>query len=554
MTSSTVPPGAPTLLDPAPVATQDLGGDAPAVIDAAASDGRSGGSVLGPVLLGVSVVVALLQLVVLVVLTLHEWRSYELTLDFANSYQAFWLLGHGHLDPFSTIYRASYFHNEGGFALWPLALLWPLTHSSFTLVAVSDVAIAACTMIGGIFAAEVVAQALPGRWIWQVLIVGGTLALLCFDPFALEAALFQFHLEPITALALLLAVRALWRRDRLAPFVYCAIALSTGTLASLLVIGLGAGVAVFYRGRRRQGLVIALLGLFWALTLYALHADQGTGIQSAYQYLVPHTHLGAGFGGVVTLVVALASHPLAPLRELWSRRALLAPLGRAGGIVGVLSPFGFGIALFDLAVNGLRPVTAQIVPQTGGFQQLPEIVVVIAGSALVAAVVVRRSRAVGVLAGVALVALMVPFVSYTRTVYHDVTPQWFNVPPAAVATLRQARSELPQSDGVIASQGIVGRFAGRSDVAVYLYSCQLVPLEASETAFIIAPSVGVVFTPPAIARAAVTELRQRYHASQLLAGGGVYVELVRRTASLTSVLLPGAGGPTAACVPAAGIP
>ena len=76
---------------------------------------------VGLTLFGVQLVLLLIWTAVLVHRRAETW-------DFAVYQQAAWLIGHGHLNPYSTLLHRPFFKNDGELLIWPLAVLlriWP---------------------------------------------------------------------------------------------------------------------------------------------------------------------------------------------------------------------------------------------------------------------------------------------------------------------------------------------------------------------------------------------------------------------------------------------
>ena len=113
------------------------------------------------------------------------------------------------------------------------------------------------------------------------------------------------------------------------PLVAC------GDVAGTYIAGLGLGVLVACRGRRRSGAVMAAAGVAAVLLVAAIHANKGSGHGfQAYAYLAAPGASYPGTMGLPGLLKGLASHPRAVLGTLWLKRldiwANLAPSGLVG--------------------------------------------------------------------------------------------------------------------------------------------------------------------------------------------------------------------------------
>ena len=72
------------------------------------------------------------------------------------------------------------------------------------------------------------------------------------NPLAWEADSFDFHMQPIATIGLVLGLVGFWERHKLLPWVGLAIALLSGSESALLVIGLGLGMLAMKSLRREE--------------------------------------------------------------------------------------------------------------------------------------------------------------------------------------------------------------------------------------------------------------------------------------------------------------
>ena len=62
------------------------------------------------------------------------YNHFALTPDFAQYSQAWYLIGHGHLNPYDTMGRFLFWQNHSEFVMWPLAVFsWVWPRSDFLL-------------------------------------------------------------------------------------------------------------------------------------------------------------------------------------------------------------------------------------------------------------------------------------------------------------------------------------------------------------------------------------------------------------------------------------
>jgi hypothetical protein len=101
---------------------------------------------------------------------------------------------------------------------------------------------------------------------------------------------------------------------------------------------------------------------------------------------------------------------------------------------------------------------------------------------------------------------------------------WLMVDGSAAARLSTLEREIPPSAEVVASQGVVGRFAGRQDVFTY-YGSGTYPVMRRTVVFVITPDEGPKVSGNELngdARAAVAVLESRLGARVLADRAGVY--------------------------------
>lgn len=87
--------------------------------------------------------------------------------------------------------------------------------------------------------------------------------------------------------------------------------------------------------------------------------------------------------------------------------------------------------------------------------------------------------------------------------------------------LQRVMGEIPPSAEVIASQGVIGRFAGRRYVYPVLSANQVFPIRATTVIFVLAPDEGIELAPPASTGAAAVMVRDRLHARVLTESAGI---------------------------------
>ena len=226
----------------------------------------------------------------------------------------------------------------------PLWLAWP---SPDLLVVTQAVAIA----LG----------ALPVFWLARKhlgserVALGFALAYL-LQPAGQWLALNEFH--PV-ALATPLLLFAFWwlDEDRLLPFAIVAVlACATKEEIPLAVCGMGLWYALSRR-RWRAGLLIALVGLAWALIAVELvipHFNAG----ASSEFYSRYGDVGGSPGGILRTAVA---HPLRIVQQAFDHQGIryLAQLALPLGVLWALSPLALLASLPDLGLNLLSHTSTQ---------------------------------------------------------------------------------------------------------------------------------------------------------------------------------------------------
>jgi uncharacterized membrane protein len=263
--------------------------------------------------------------------------------DLGNMVQAVWSTAHGRplemTSPFTGEQLARLaFHVDPILVL--LAPLWMLVPSPLTLAAAQ---IVACAL-----------GALPVYWLGRRHLASeaaaGLLALAYLaNPWLAWSVADPIH--PVT-FAIPLFLYAIWFLDtgRLWAFAVAAVlVLATGELMGVSVAALGLWYA-FARGRRRAGLVIAVLGIAWSVVAVKVVVPAFLDTESIYY--AQYDAVGGSPGGIVK---TLFTDPGAIASQLFSTANLAYWAWLAAPLLGLfaLAPWLSAVVLPELLVNGL---------------------------------------------------------------------------------------------------------------------------------------------------------------------------------------------------------
>ncbi len=457
------------------------------------------------------------QLVGLAVLSTVLYRRYSLTWDYAVYHQAWFLIAHGDLDPYSSALRFAFWRNNGEALLWPLALLGVVVHSGLALLWAQDAAVVGAGAVAFAWVCELTGRPWWDRRFRPGVAVGLVLVLLVADPWTYWACAFDFHMEPVAALFAILAVRDLERRRFRRVAVWVVPLLLAGEFAAGLVVGLGIAALVAGRAWRRAGVALVAAGAFW-VGMLSLLGMRGGNLSVAYGYLATGQSTVATGIGLPALAEGILLHPGRLVSALWVRRHNIVAYLAPAGLLGVVAPWGLGVAVMVVLANNLY---AGLNFSTASFQYAPLTAVLAAASVLVLGRLAHRWRWGPWAATVLAVVLAADTLGWGAVWIPRTTTQWLRVSPAAASVLASVERQVPADAEVVASQGILGRFSNRQ-WAYQLPDAGPVAVHTRTIWVVVAPTQGIETEPVAGADALVAELAGPLHADLVVARAGVW--------------------------------
>ncbi len=104
-----------------------------------------------------------LQLVLALAWSTVQYDRFALTFDFTIFHQAWYLIAHGDLDPWSTIKLSYFWQDHSEFIMWPLALLYWVWPHSVVLLYVQDIAVVGAEAVAFTWLSELAAQRQAAR-------------------------------------------------------------------------------------------------------------------------------------------------------------------------------------------------------------------------------------------------------------------------------------------------------------------------------------------------------------------------------------------------------
>lgn len=210
---------------------------------------------------------ALILFLLFSALSLARYRSLELGAEFASWLQGMWLLGEGS-DPAVSLTERSLFEGQFSIIMWPIAQLARVVPPGPLLLLLQAAALAV-----GVVPLWRIARGVLELGIEAALAISVAYG---FQPELHNLNLSEFHPEalavPLLLYAYVLSHRRHWNRFAIAVLL----ALATRSDLGLVVIGLGALLAV--EGKTRAGRITAAAGAGWALlALLVFQADLAGG-------------------------------------------------------------------------------------------------------------------------------------------------------------------------------------------------------------------------------------------------------------------------------------
>ncbi len=490
----------------------------------------------------VAVPVLALQFVALLVYSAYLFHRFDLTDDFGTYTQAWWLIGHGHANPIDTIHSPTFpfLQNHFEIALWPIGWLGRLWPNPLLLLLLQDLALVATEFVVLLWVGRLVSDRVGPR---RTVVALAALLALVASVFWYETASFDVHGETLGLPFVVAAAYFLWHERRRAAWLAAALALCFGDVVALTLLFVCIGSLISTRFRRSGGTLsafgLAFVSIAWFAVVTALNANQGSGVVPNYGYLV---HAGA-HATASSVLSGLAGHPLHVLHVAADRWPAMGRVLASGGLLGLLTPVGFFVALGTLVPAALNVNPAFLSP-TIAFQTLAVIPFVFVGSVSLLlrvgttgtgpaqsagnhARVARRTSRVdrwrAPLAWVAAAGLIALALGQSVSLYSQLRSDWWRVDGPAASVLDRGLTKIPAGAEVIASQGVIGRFAERVSIYPDVAAPQAFPVRQRTVVFVLAPAQGIESVPAASAEADIAYARQQLHATVLTSGHGITV-------------------------------
>ena len=465
--------------------------------------------------------VLVVYLVVLVAISLHEYRSFNLSWDFGQAEQAWYLIAHGVLNPYDSLHHHAWWQDHAGLAIWLLApLYWLAPNDGLTLLLVQDLAI----VVGVGAAADWALLVCERRKVPPAVTVTcvATLVALCVFNVGLYATVFyDFHDQALGVGFLLLTGRDVYAGRSRRAVLWGALTLLSMDLSALDLAALGVGMVVLERRLRRPGAAMVGAGLAWYLGAALLGGTKGTTL--AYYDHLAGRRLTGGLGDYTAIVGGALAHPSRVVGQLRAYRYRLWEDLAPSGLLGVIEPTVL-LAVVVVVLPGALSSYGGFVKI--GFQNCPAYVLAALGTAclLARSGSVRSGRRpparTGVVIGAAVVAVAVGL-ACDASVAARGAETGYHVDTAAARQLATVRRLTPARVEVAVPFGVIGRFSGRRDAYLIHDLPWTIPVRTVPVEIVFAPSAGNEWLPLSRVLAAEAVLVRSYRATTLYAGSRV---------------------------------
>ena len=402
----------------------------------------------------VGAVVMGMWLVGLLVFSSVLYNRNILTADFATYNQAWTLIGQGHLNPHDTVFISyPFLKSDFELILWPLALLHLVYPHPIVLLWVQDGAIAATGFVVYLWIIEYL-ERWRVSWTTSAGIASVVLLALIANPAVYQTVLFDFHLEPVSTLFVVLAGRDLWNGRHRRAWIWVGVTLLCGTFGAITIIGLGLSALLAGHNTRRQGVLLVVAALAWLGLISAIGANSGSGLDF-YAYLAGRATLPRSSGVLLVAAGALA-HPSRVIDMLHARLHYIYTLIKPMGVIGLASAWGFGVPFVVLVTNALNSQYEFIFQ---AFQNSAVFPFILLGSVMVLVWFAQRFRYGWIPTVVVALAVIVQAAAYGySTSPGNISWAVGRIGAVPAVQLNKALSLTPPSAEVIATIGIMGRF------------------------------------------------------------------------------------------------
>jgi hypothetical protein len=355
-----------------------------------------------------------LQFIAMAIWSDVQYSRFALTSDAATYIQAFHLISHGDLSPFSSTHGSLFVLDHLDLMAWPLSLFDWLGPQGLAVLWAQDLFVVLAEVAAFAWMRHIVStrRVRQGSVLTPNVVLGLGLLLLVANPWSYWSIADDIHIEPFAMVFIVLAAFEFSRGNHHWAWFWVLITVLSGDVPASYVLGLGISAllaARFIRDTRRvpyrTGLLLIGVAVAWGAFATLLGANRGTSSLFLYGFLA----VGVGAAvprhlGVLGFLKGVVEHPTNLLNALWRRRGNIYAHTAPDGWVGTLTPWTFGVPLVVLLENNLeRPGNFAFSFEV--FQNLPVCVFAAVGTVVILVWVASRFNLPKSL-GIAIVAVL----------------------------------------------------------------------------------------------------------------------------------------------------
>lgn len=438
---------------------------------------------------------AAIQFIVLLALSLEIWRRDALTWDFSIFAQAWTLIGRGILNPFDSVMGILYIRNHFELIMWLAALFYPIFHSAFTLLVIQDFFAAASSLAAFIWILKMV--------YWRVnsvvvsrLLLGLSLCILLLNPWVYWVNGFDFHWQTTATFFAIITAFHLYHREEGHPKIALISALltwTTGDVCVTYIVGIALLGLLIPKAHRKMSLFLLVSSLVYFLLISHFHLNTSGivgGILSSFPGKARNT-------SVIELLIMLLTHPGIVAEKIGHKWVDIYSNIMPSGLVGVLSPYALGLSLPVIIENNLAQGQVFAAPTFNSYPLYPFVAVgsihlIVSGWRWIAK---RRPYAANLMTYLFVAFAALNALGWFLVWMPAYSSHWITVTRQQGQELSRLSHNISPKDEVVASQGIMGRFAERE----YAYGIDGpgdFPINAENTVVLIAPYNGTETASP----------------------------------------------------------
>jgi hypothetical protein len=470
-----------------------------------------------------------LQFAVMAVWSDVQYSHFALTKDATTYIQAFHLISHGDLDPFSSTAGYAFISDHFQLTAWPLSLLDRLGPQGLMVLWAQDLFV----VLAGAAAFAWMRHIVSGRPIRQGsvltsnVVLGVGLLLLVADPWTYWAIAYDIHIESFALVFLVLAAFEFSRGNDRRAWIWVLVTVLSGDVAATYVAALGISALLAARFARnehrvsyRTGLLLLGVAVVWTVFVAIVGGNKGSTLFATYGFLA----VAAGAAvpprlGFLHFLEGVAKHPGNLVNALWRTRVNIYATVAPTGWVGTFTAWTFGVPGLVLLENGLEKNVHFSFPS---YQSLPVYVFGPVGIVVILVWAAGRFR-LPRLIGIAIVAVLTTNVILWAAIWiPDAVPTWLSVSGAQASVLSDALRQIPGSAEVVVSQGVAGPFANRADIHPLQGLRAPIPVSGTSVFFVLAPGAGIETVPVNEALETIYSVAGPLHATLIAHGAGVW--------------------------------